>query len=308
MTAFSLKVVAIVSMLIDHIGAVFSTYTPITLRWVGRIAFPIFAFMIAQGCKHTKNIYKYLARLGVLAIISEVFFDLAFNSRMTIKGVFEPGIHFLVRTNVFYTLFLGVACIVIYEGLKTKTRPGWSYLPFLCIPMAFMLSFVPYLSTILMMAYTAGALCLSHFLPNKAEIEPTAVKHKIIPFLTALPVLLTADALSTDFGALGVGLIFFLYLGNPDNKVSRAVILTAGMIWLYGRNLFAGVGSFVDGQLGGWAINYNRLGILLFALLAVILVSFYNGKQGRKVKWAFYVFYPAHLALLTAMWYFFVGV
>ena len=56
--AFTLKMIATVAMLIDHIGAVLFPQIEI-LRIIGRIAFPIFAYMIAEGCVHTKSKKKY---------------------------------------------------------------------------------------------------------------------------------------------------------------------------------------------------------------------------------------------------------
>jgi hypothetical protein len=64
-------------MIIDHTGAV---YFPelIILRIIGRLAFPIFAFLIAEGVYYTKDINKYFARMLIFALITEVVFDLAF--------------------------------------------------------------------------------------------------------------------------------------------------------------------------------------------------------------------------------------
>lgn len=79
MTAFALKWLAIASMLIDHIGVVFvprDTLAYIICRSVGRLAFPLFAFMIAEGYFYTKNYTKYFFRMAVFAVVSEVPFDL----------------------------------------------------------------------------------------------------------------------------------------------------------------------------------------------------------------------------------------
>ena len=69
------------------------------LRWVGRIAYPLFAFAAAEGCRHSANVRKYLGRLLILALISEVPFDLACQHKL-----FYPEYQ-----NVVFTLFLGVA-------------------------------------------------------------------------------------------------------------------------------------------------------------------------------------------------------
>ena len=68
-----LKIIAAVSMLIDHIGAYLFPHI-IFLRIIGRIAFPIFAFMIAEGCHYTRNKKKYLFNMVLLAVICQGLF------------------------------------------------------------------------------------------------------------------------------------------------------------------------------------------------------------------------------------------
>lgn len=62
MTQSVLKIIAMVTMLIDHIGMLLFPNIPI-FRIIGRVAFPIFAYLIAEGCIHTKNHKKYLLRI-----------------------------------------------------------------------------------------------------------------------------------------------------------------------------------------------------------------------------------------------------
>lgn len=70
-TNFDLKIIALLSMIIDHIG-VFLFPNIVILRFIGRLAFIIYAFLISQGYAHTRNVYKYLLRLGILALISQL--------------------------------------------------------------------------------------------------------------------------------------------------------------------------------------------------------------------------------------------
>ena len=106
LSSSTIKIIAITAMLIDHTGAVFDLH--IGFRVVGRLAFPLFVYLIAEGFRHTKSMEKYLLRLGIFALISEIPFDLAFNN----------NIDFLNNTNIFYTLWLGAACAYIFRQIQ----------------------------------------------------------------------------------------------------------------------------------------------------------------------------------------------
>jgi len=105
MTSFILKLIACLSMLIDHTGYLFFPDN-IILRYIGRISFPIFAFQISEGFIHTKNNKRYLLRLFLLAIISQYPFSLIFQSEK-------------LHLNTIFTLFLGLLSITIYNKNKT---------------------------------------------------------------------------------------------------------------------------------------------------------------------------------------------
>jgi len=112
MSSFILKLIAILTMFIDHTGMIMDSYTP--FRIVGRVAFPIFLFLCAEGCIHTKDIKKYLIRLSVFALISEVPYNMLFHAAYTRQLVFfDPN-----RQNVFFTLALGVLAVYLYTELK----------------------------------------------------------------------------------------------------------------------------------------------------------------------------------------------
>lgn len=105
-----LKIIAIVSMVIDHC-AYFLMDNNSTLyeamRCVGRIAFPVFAFLIAEGFAYTHNRKRYFTRLLVFAVISEVSWYL-------LNGA--DGTH-----NVMFTLALGVVALAVLEKLKENS-------------------------------------------------------------------------------------------------------------------------------------------------------------------------------------------
>ena len=105
--SFQLKWIAIITMVIDHVGAVLFP-EQIILRYIGRIAFPIFCFLLVEGFFYTRNIGKYMARLGIFALISEIPYDLAF------RGTYLE----FSRQNVFFTLFFGM--LMMYAVKRTN--------------------------------------------------------------------------------------------------------------------------------------------------------------------------------------------
>lgn len=95
-----LKLIALICMTIDHIGLILlSQYT--VLRIVGRLAFPVFAFMIAEGCRYTRRMGKYLASLTAVAALCQVLYFVTLRSLdMCIMVTFSlsVGIIWLLRT------------------------------------------------------------------------------------------------------------------------------------------------------------------------------------------------------------------
>lgn len=129
-SSLTIKIIAITTMIIDHIGAVFWLHDG--FRVVGRIAFPLFVFLIADSCRHTKSMEKFLLRLFIFAMVSEVPFDLAF---MHISG----QVSFVQNTNIFYTLFLGVFCVYIFQKLRKQNQYMW-VLAFIPVTLAIFLA------------------------------------------------------------------------------------------------------------------------------------------------------------------------
>jgi hypothetical protein len=105
LSAAALKGVAICSMLLDHALKTLWWDAPTVLYVLGRLAFPLYAFLLVQGAKHTHHMGKYALRLAVFALLSEVPFDLC---------LYEQPFYWFSQ-NVFWTLLLGLLAIWAYE-------------------------------------------------------------------------------------------------------------------------------------------------------------------------------------------------
>ncbi len=106
-----LHIFAMIFMLMDHMWATVFTNAQ-WLTQVGRLAYPIFAFMIVEGYTHTKNLKKYVLRLFAFALISEIPFNL-----MTGNSVI-----YYVHQNVLWTFLIGIGLIHINELARKKGK------------------------------------------------------------------------------------------------------------------------------------------------------------------------------------------
>ena len=108
MTGFILKIIALISMLFDHLGyTIFNSFS--FMNYIGRLSFPIFAFCLTEGYTHTKNLNKYFFRLGIFAIISQIPYML-----------FESTFSNNFNLNILFTLLLGLLTITLFNKIKNK--------------------------------------------------------------------------------------------------------------------------------------------------------------------------------------------
>ncbi len=130
LTGASLKWIALVTMLLDHIAyaVLYKAYivpnsisSGATLygiyrimRAIGRVSFPLFCFLITEGWRHTSNRARYAFRLFVFGLLSEIPYDLAFQGALVSMS----------HQNVFFTLFLGLVAIAVWDRV-TEDNKTW---------------------------------------------------------------------------------------------------------------------------------------------------------------------------------------
>lgn len=125
MTSCMLKVIAILLMLIDHVGAALLPEV-IILRMIGRLSFPIFAYLIVVGYSKTKSFSKYLRRVLIFAVVSQIPFSLAMGEQFSIHS-FSDFVRFFIGSpyphlNIFFTLAYGL--LVIHKWDKNESKFG----------------------------------------------------------------------------------------------------------------------------------------------------------------------------------------
>ena len=291
----TLKLIGIVTMLIDHIAAailvrmlrikwsdsLYSAYT--FMRSIGRLGFPIFCFLLVEGVGRTRNKTKYALRLGMFALLSEIPFDLAFSAKVL---EFE-------YQNVFFTLLFGMLALCAYEFVSTHR-----------IPVGLRAAFC-----------TAGAVLAGVFLMRNAPVKIDFEDGQKDIFQIALEKWLMFAAI-----CLGLLVLLLLYALFQKKRKPLEAWLNAGSdlaalaSCMWAANLlktdYAGMGvltitvmylfrkSNMLAMGGGCAVltamSFNEV----TAFLAVVPAGYYNGRRGLKLKYFFYAFYPAHLLIL----------
>lgn len=109
MSSFVIKLIAIIAMVCDHCSDTFIGYISF-LNIIGRIAFPLFCFQLVIGYKHSKNLSKYLTRLIIFGIVSQIPYSLFLYNFI---GEFDT-------LNIFFTLSLGLVSIYALDKLPNK--------------------------------------------------------------------------------------------------------------------------------------------------------------------------------------------
>ena len=115
LSAAALKYIAVITMLIDHVAMAMMKaselqQTRAILRHVGRTAFPIYCFFIAEGFLRSRNRLRYLGLLLLTGVVSQVLYIYAL----------YPGRPLLYRLNVEFTLAIGLAALIVYDFLAEK--------------------------------------------------------------------------------------------------------------------------------------------------------------------------------------------
>lgn len=305
LTGYHLKLIALITMLIDHIGAVLFPQIAL-LRIIGRVSFPLYAFLAAEGCRYSRDRGRYALRLGIFALVSEIPYDLALHPEFLEYGLW--GDNFFFQTNIFYTLFFAVFSIHAFEVLRRSARRaqlaalgGFAGV----MVQGSVLNALANSGGGKWLLYAAHLIALS-YLPallwacRLLEKGPGGGKAGFLSnTLAAVPLLLAllfAGMYGSSYGPAAVVFIFLLYLAGT--RRAQAGVVALWVLYYYGWSTW----------LGRSLIQHTAIPLsgalprLCSALAAAALVYVaYNGRRGRKTRWVFYAAYPVHLLLLAAL-------
>lgn len=294
MSSSMLKIIACAIMLLDHIGA--SLFPEVGwIRLIGRLAFPIFAYLIAEGYSRTKNFSKYLSRLMIFGLIAQIPFGFAFaknayisNFSDFIKVVLGQPMHL----NIFFTLAFGLIAIKVYDSKF--------YLKGNAVEEAEVNNTEDISGEVVtqtMSDNTIAAAVESDIIISKNKLlrESKLAKFLIIAAVGMLP-----QIYYCDYGIYGVMMILAFYAFR-DSKMK--MILSQAIVYVVfgtGRMMYY---YFTHPEYfpNGLKISFFTQGL---SILALIFIFLYNGKKGKNLKYFFYAFYPVHISILALIKYF----
>lgn len=246
----------------DSIYYEIGTTVYLIMRLIGRLAFPLYCFFIYEGFNHTRNILKYSGRLLLLAIISEIPFNLMLNHTM-LSARYQ---------NVFWTLLIGL--IVIWEIDGFEKRKINKYL-------------IGFLQFVIVMAGIALAEC---FHTDYGAIGVFAV---VIYWLLAYKKRLIA---SSCILVITVANIIFGQMSR-NMMIIQILFVIAYIYLLYTmEKRYSGRIYGVFGCTLGLTVN-NSIEFSSFLIIPLMLL--YNGERGKINKWVFYFYYPVHILLFA---------
>ena len=284
---FALRIIAMVSMVIDHVGVLMLNYWAdfgpgasnvyYVLRILGRLAFPLFIFMLAEGMHYTRSKWKYLGRIFSvysLIILALIIYIFAIAQNPSLVHDTFPG------TNPFTDLvLLGLVLLFLNSG-------GWKKA----------LAILP-----------AGIIITAHvcsFLESQGNMTITWFPYFLRP----------------DYGLFGLGITLAFYLARPigDFLAKRACAAYAldyegyRLTPEYQRGLNGtAIALFAGTVILFWGLSYvsfDPLGMSLesWCLLIAPILFFYSGKRGYNATWFrifSYAFFPMHLIILFLIFF-----
>ena len=292
LSSFWLKIIAMVTMTFDHIGVVFASFWGaeannsfyLACRYIGRIALPLYCFLLVEAVLHTKNYKKYNIKLGIMAAIISIGLAVCqFVPNLGLESVASAG-------NIFIDLLLGSVMIYCLNHDK-KWVKTLAALPLIIAILSFVVKAIEKSESCMGCAYKFTVLWFPAFL-----------------------------RLQYDWLSLGFMLCYFLaYLGAKlfyKIREEQTGIAAEAMIgtneWRITVNLIGVILSLIV-SVAYYLIDYINPSIVfwipkiqIFAIVASIFTVLYSGTRGYNAKWFnnfAYLYYLVHIGVIFGVCY-----
>ena len=279
LSSFWLKILALLTMTIDHLGFLLPNYNydlSVVFRYIGRLALPLFCFMIAEGAIHTKSFKKYALRLGIMASLISV----AIIGSEVIPFFKDNGFSMRDQGIIFLDLLLGATAVFCLRQNK------W-YIKILAIlPLAF--GVASFIATALESCGCHGLiLWFPYFMRTQYGWYAILM---CIAFYFAIP-------LSNLFISYLSGMTGIDKENYKGSNIERNAINIISVIMLAVVTLgFYGLAMLMPTKYVFWDPQMQ-----LFAIVSGAFILLYNGLRGYNKKWfqyGSYLYYPLHMAVL----------
>jgi hypothetical protein len=265
-------------MIIDHTGyfalsnglVEYSVYK--VMRSIGRLAFPVYCFLLVNGFNKTSNRQRYLARLVLFAVLSQIPFSMVFtgDNYYVTESLFSFGL------SSDWIYWLGaIFALAVYIVLVKRDISVLYVALFLLLPrLKLVVGGYTLLNEDMNVFYTL-AISLAAMAALDGIIHADEPMYKSALKALAVVAVVVLIIPNSDYGYKGFVLLMALYLCR--NKAwAQALVMLVWCGYMY----------------------VDRLGYLVGAVLSIPLVLLYRGKKGPAMKLAFYAIYPLHLLAL----------
>ena len=258
-----IKLIALLFMLIDHIGE-FIPQSPVWFRYIGRLSAPLFFYCSAWGFYYTRNRKKYMLRLYIFGIL------MSLGNICLYYFVGNASYDASFSNNIFVTIFLGCVVVYLYEKADNRKRR------------------IKYISLLIFQQLAAFVLCV--ILAELLNI-PRAIDTYMLYYGYGS---LFGSMVFTEGSVLFVLFFVLVYFlkSRPVYLTVFVGIFTAFLAVLIRRTYYMrGPAEYL--------IPFDKYQWMM--LLVIPFFFLYNGKKGKNLKWFYYLFYPLHIWGLYAL-------
>lgn len=279
LNGWQIKMIAVLFMTIDHLGAygfeipVFDTYNS-KLRLLGRIAMPLFLFMLTEGLRHTRSRGKFLLRLYFGAVWTGLFVSVT-------NFLFGDTIGYFVQSNILFTyLYVALYVTLLEQLIHAAATRNWKTVAFSLLGIA--------------------ATVLPHYIWELLyDIEGIwMLDFRYMNLCTDLINSFVCSPLYVEYTPLFVAMGVLMYFAGTKQRKALVLVLFS---------ILSFVGVYLPVSRFHSVFGYPQY----YMILAVPFLLLYNGEKGRSDKYFFYLYYPLHryaISIVVYVYQLFCGV